>query len=72
MITNKKVICLKTHSVQKLPHHLLIHDFFLLLLVCITVLRILIRKFLGLIDPSPDPVVRGTDPAPDPSIIKQK
>jgi hypothetical protein len=38
-----------------------------------TVLRIRIRKihkFLGLLDP--DPVVRGTDTAPDPSIIKQK
>jgi hypothetical protein len=29
-----------------------------------------IRIFLGLLDP--DPLVRGTDPAPDPSIIKQK
>jgi hypothetical protein len=29
-----------------------------------------IRMFLGL--PDPDPLVRGTDPAPDPSIIKQK
>jgi hypothetical protein len=28
--------------------------------------------FLGLLDPDPDPVVRDTDPAPDPSIIKQK
>jgi hypothetical protein len=27
---------------------------------------------LGLRDPDPDPLVRGTDPAPDPSIIKQK
>ncbi len=28
----------------------------------------------GLLDPDPDPLVRGTDPdpAPDPSIIKQK
>jgi hypothetical protein len=41
------------------------------------VLRIRIRRirmFLGLLDP--DPLVRGTDPAPDPapgpSIIKQK
>jgi hypothetical protein len=33
-----------------------------------------IRMFLGLLDPDPDPLVRGTDPAPapDPSIIKQK
>jgi hypothetical protein len=23
-------------------------------------------------DPDPDPLVRGTDPAPDPSFIKQK
>jgi hypothetical protein len=29
-----------------------------------------IRMFLGLLDPDPDPLVRGTDP--DPSIIKQK
>jgi hypothetical protein len=30
--------------------------------------------FLGLLDPNPDPLVRDTDPAPDPdpSIIKQK
>jgi hypothetical protein len=31
-----------------------------------------IRKFLGLLDPDPDPLVRGMDPDPDPSIIKQK
>jgi hypothetical protein len=39
-----------------------------------TVLRIRIAMFLGLLDPDPDPLVRGTDPAPDPepSIIKQK
>ncbi len=38
------------------------------------VLRIRIRNrihvFLGLLDP--DPLVRGMDPDPDPSIIKQK
>jgi hypothetical protein len=32
--------------------------------------------FLGLLDPDPDPLVRGTDPesdrAPDPSFIKLK
>jgi hypothetical protein len=32
--------------------------------------------FLGVLDPDPDPLVRGMDPAPDPapdpSIIKQK
>jgi hypothetical protein len=28
--------------------------------------------FLGLLDPNPDLLVRGTDPDPDPSIIKQK
>jgi hypothetical protein len=30
--------------------------------------------FLGLMDPEPDPLVSGMDPAPDPdpSIIKQK
>jgi hypothetical protein len=26
---------------------------------------------LGLLDPDPDPLVRGTDPDPDPSIITQ-
>ncbi len=39
-----------------------------------TVLRIRIlrtRMFLGLLD-DPDSLVRGTDPDPDPSIIKQK
>jgi hypothetical protein len=35
-------------------------------------LRIRIRKFLGLLDPDPDPLVRGTDPDPAPSIFKQK
>jgi hypothetical protein len=28
--------------------------------------------FLGLLDPDPDPLVRGMDPDPDPSMIKQK
>ncbi len=28
--------------------------------------------FLGLPDPRPDPLVTSMDPAPDPSIIKQK
>jgi hypothetical protein len=28
--------------------------------------------FLVLLDPDPDSVVRGTDPDPDPTIIKQK
>ncbi len=32
--------------------------------------RIRIRMFVGLQDPDPDALVRGTDP--DPSIIKQK
>jgi hypothetical protein len=39
------------------------------------VLRIRIRRirmFLGLLDPDPDPVVRGMNPDPDPSIIYQK
>jgi hypothetical protein len=40
------------------------------------VLRIRISMFLGLLDLDPDPLVRGTDPAPDlvldPSVIKQK
>jgi hypothetical protein len=33
-----------------------------------------IHMFLGLLDPDPDPLVRGMDqdPDPDPSIIKQK
>jgi hypothetical protein len=29
-----------------------------------------IHMFLGLLDPEPDPLVRGTVPDPDPSIIK--
>jgi hypothetical protein len=42
-----------------------------------SVLRILfrirlIRTFLGLLDLDPDPLVRGMDPVPDSSIIKQK
>jgi hypothetical protein len=28
--------------------------------------------FVGLLDPDPDLLVRGMDPDPDPSIIKQK
>ncbi len=35
------------------------------------VLRIRISMFLHLLDPDPDPLVRGTDPPPDPSITKQ-
>ncbi len=35
-------------------------------------LRIRIHMFLGLLDPDPDPSVRGMDPDPDPSITKQK
>ncbi len=31
-----------------------------------------IHMFLGLLDPDPDPLVRGMDPDPDPSIIMQK
>ena len=35
-----------------------------------------IRMFLGLLDPDPDPLVRGMDPDPDPDLdpsnIKQK
>ncbi len=33
-----------------------------------------IHMFLGLLDPDPDPSVRGMDPAPDPdpSVIMQK
>ncbi len=33
-------------------------------------IRIRIRMFLGLVDP--DPLVRGMDPGPDPSVIKHK
>jgi hypothetical protein len=47
--------------------------------ILIPVLRIRIRRirmFLGLLDPGPDPLVRGTDPDPatdpDPSFIKKK
>jgi hypothetical protein len=36
------------------------------------VLRIRIRMFLGLLDPDPDPLVKGMDPDPDRSITKQK
>jgi hypothetical protein len=32
----------------------------------------MIRMFLNVPDPDPDPLVRGTDPAPDPSVIKKK
>jgi hypothetical protein len=28
--------------------------------------------FLGFLDPDPNPLVRGVDPAPDPSITKQE
>ncbi len=31
-----------------------------------------IHMFLGLLDPDPDPLVRGMDPDPDPYIIMQK
>ncbi len=31
-----------------------------------------IRMFLGLLDPDPDPLIRGMDPDPEPSIIKPK
>jgi hypothetical protein len=27
--------------------------------------------FLGLLDPDPDPLVRGLDPAPDPKIVRK-
>ncbi len=43
----------------------------------LAVFRIRIHVFLGLLDPDPDPLVRGMDPDtdraldPDPSIIKQ-
>ncbi len=43
--------------------------FFPVLVIKKTVLRIRIRMFLGLLDP--DPLVRGSDPVPDPSVIKQ-
>ncbi len=34
-------------------------------------IRIWIRIFLGLLDPVPDTLVRGMDPDPGPSIMKQ-
>jgi hypothetical protein len=34
----------------------------------ITVLRMRIHMFLGLLDPDPDPLVRGMDPDPDPAL----
>jgi hypothetical protein len=42
---------------------------------CTAVMKIRIRRirmFLGLPDPDPYQLVRGTDPAPKPSTIKQK
>jgi hypothetical protein len=36
------------------------------------VLRIRIHMFLDLLDPDPDPLVRGMDPDPEPIIIKPK
>jgi hypothetical protein len=47
------------------------------MIVLSTVLRIRIHRihmFLGLLDPDPDPLVRGMDPDldPDPSITKKK
>ncbi len=50
-------------------------NYFCLIIVFPSVLRIRIHrihKFLGLLDPDPGPLVRGMDPDPDPSIIKQK
>jgi hypothetical protein len=38
----------------------------------LAVLRIGIRMFLDLLDPDRDPVVRGMDPDPDPSIYSSK
>jgi hypothetical protein len=40
--------------------------------MCLAVLRIRIRMFLGLVDPDPLVSASCTDPAPDPFIIKQK
>ncbi len=34
--------------------------------------KIRIHMFLGLLGPDPDPLVKGIDPDPDPSITKQK
>jgi hypothetical protein len=43
---------------------------------CLMKAVLLIRMFLGLLDPDPDPLERGTNPAPypapDPSVIKRK
>jgi hypothetical protein len=36
----------------------------------LSVLRIRIHMFLGLLDPDPDPLVRGMDP--DPSIVQHR
>jgi hypothetical protein len=35
-------------------------------------IRSRIRMFFGLLNLDPDPLVRGADPDPDPSILKQK
>jgi hypothetical protein len=37
-----------------------------------TLLSSVADPFLSFLDPDPDSYVRGRDPAPDPSIIKQK
>jgi hypothetical protein len=51
-----------------------VRQLFFLAVVRIRIHRI--HVFLGLLDPDPDPLVRGMDPDqnsdPDPSIIKQK
>jgi hypothetical protein len=57
---------------RKAVRFLIIFKFFLvsIIILLLPVLRIRrIQMFLGL--PDPDPLVRRTDPAPDPSIIKQ-
>jgi hypothetical protein len=73
------LICTKIYELQLVRHHLFLwcqpgetkrekHTKKPVLWIRIRICRI--RMFLGLLDPDPDPLVRGTDP--NPSIIKHK
>jgi hypothetical protein len=63
-------ICLKPYKDQGVSERECAHPYEILYFLA--VFRIRIPIFLGLMDPDPDPLVRGMDPDPDPSIIKQK
>jgi hypothetical protein len=47
-------------------------QYFVAAVTLVPALRIRIRMFLDLLDPDPDPLVKSTDPYPDPSTIKRK